>query len=195
MPHYLQNQFLEEISNRIDDLGNLEEEELEEILEEGVEIHDPELHRINNMVGTSLHDTERREPLSVRVNLPDAIERSSTIAAGAAISDQLISGGVLLAIFTVIGLRKKYEIKPYQALAYGVGWELVGDKHTSIEKKDLISEIVDASVEIEVVEDMSREKAEDTLQELSQMKCIDMEEADGEVLVWFREEFNVEYSV
>lgn len=193
----LREQFQEEISERINELDQLElaEEDLEPIFEEGVEIRDPELHRMNEMVGTSLHDTKRREPISVRLSLRDALEGSTSVITNAATNSPYLIGSVLLSAFTVIGLRRRHDVTPYQALTYGVGWCLVEDKDTVVEKDRLIDEVVAVSQDIDVVENMSRETVEITLQELGRMKCIDMEEADDTVLIWFREKFNVEYPI
>jgi len=158
-----------------------------------VDIDDPN-HNIKFITGNSLHDATRKKPITVHVDLQDLLKGSSSLVAGAAISNPHISGFVLLLVFTTIGLPNKQNITPYQALTYGIGWEIVGDSDTLVEKKEVIDEVMGRSQDMDVIEDTDRGDVETALQELNAMKCIEMKEADGTVLVWFCEEFDVNYS-
>lgn len=195
MGHYLQNQFQEQIIDSVEEFEELglNEEEVGLILKKGVEISDPHSNP-QRIAGESLHDARRKEPITVHVDLRDILSGSSSVIAGAAISNPYLSGLVLLLTFTAIGLPDKHDITPYQALTYGVGWELVEDKNTFVDKTELIDKVVDRSQEISVIEDMDEQTVETTLQELDTLKCVEMKEANGDVLVWFREEFDVKYS-
>jgi hypothetical protein len=195
MVHRLNKRFKEEIIAKSEDIEdvNLKSDELEEVLDGGVDIDHP-MYRLEYITGNSLHNATRKEPITVHVDLQDVLKGSSSVVAGAAISNPYVSGFILLLIFTTIGLLDKQNITPYQALTYGVGWEMVGDRDTFIHKGDLIDEVIKESQEVDVVEDMDRGDVETALQQLDAMRCIEMKEADGTVLVWFREEFNVNYT-
>lgn len=195
MTHRLNERFCEEIIDKSENFENLnlEGEELAELLDESVDIDDPRYY-VREITGASLHDAARKEPITVHVDLQDLLKGSSSLIAGAAISNPYVSGFVLLLIFTTIGLPNKQDITPYQALTYGVGWEMVDDSETFVDKKDVIEEVVERSQNIDVVEDMDAGDVEIALQELDTMGCINMKEADEAVLVWFHEEFSVDYS-
>lgn len=194
MTHHLRKQFQKQISESIEDLDDVEisEEEIEDILEQGLEIDDPDLD-LKLITGASLHDAERRESITVHVDMKNILSGSSSLIAGATISNPYVSGLVLLLTFAAIGLPDRHDITPYQALTYGVGWELVDDQHTFIAKTELIEEVVEESRNAEVIENMDHQQVDAVLQELQKMNCLEMREAEDDVLVWFHEEFEVEY--
>lgn len=195
MEHRLNKKFRKEILDKSRDFEilDLEGDELTELLDECVDIESPS-HKIKDITGSSLHDAKRKEPITVHVDLKDLLKGSSSLVAGAAISNPYVSGFVLLLIFTTIGLPDKQNITPYQALTYGVGRETAGDSDTFVNKESVINEVVEKSQNEDIIEDMDRSDVENTLQKLDAIGCIEMKEAEGKVLVWFREEFSVNYS-
>lgn len=168
--------------------------EIRSLLDECVEIDD-QVHVIKNMTSQSLHDTTRREPISVRVNLRSVSAGASSLLAGLAISDPLTRGVVVLLTLGSSVIPTTEKVKPNSALTYGVGWELSDREKLFVEKDYLVEETIDASQNTEEISDMTETDVENAIQDLLTMGCITREKVDEKVIIWFEEKFEAEYTV
>lgn len=196
MVHPLQNRVENEIVESLDKFEGVEldREKINPLLDECVEI-DCEVCLSKRLSGSSLYDTKRREPITVRVNLRNALAGTSSLIAAFEIPDLLTKGVVILLMLGASVLPTTERVKPNQALTYGVGWKLSEQEKLFVEKNHLIEEVVDASRNIDNITRMTEADVEHAIQELIEMECITAQEVDRRVIIWFEEEFEVKYSV
>ena len=188
---------------------NLEinEEQLSQILKNSVavEVHKPgaaEEFALNRsaiqdsysiMTGSTVRSTKGKPPITVRINVRDALVVSSSLVTEKIPSDPT-PALIALYILKCIARPSEEKITEYQAFTYAVGWESV-DEGASIYRDDLINKTVDASRDSDMIDEMTGETIEKAIQELERIGCISIEEVDSGVMIWFEDEFDVEYAV
>ncbi|RAW45317.1 hypothetical protein DQW50_09725 [Halorubrum sp. 48-1-W] len=186
-----------------DELG-VNEDQLGRILENCVEV---EIHKTGAaeefalhefavqdvMTGTSIRNTERKPPVTARINVSDAIVAGVSLLSGNITTDPT---SVLIALYIVKSVARPNveKVTEHQALAYAVGWEST-ERGEFIYKQDLINKITSLSSTSSGVDKMDEDAAEKAIQELERMGCISMEGTAEGIIIWFEDEFNVEYTL
>ena len=145
------------------------------------------------MTGNSVRDTKRKPPITARVNVSDAVVVGASLLTGKITTDPT-PALIALYILKSVARPSMEKITEHQAFTYAVGWESV-EEGAFINKANLISKTVAASKNSEMIDKMAEELVENAIQELERMGCISMEEDNGDVMIWFEDEFNVEYTV
>lgn len=185
----------------------IDEEQLGRILENSVtvEVHKPgaaeefalsrsAVHESYSvMTGATVRSTKRKPPITARINVSDALVVSSSLLTGKITSDPT-PALIALYILKCIARPSEEKITEHQAFTYAVGWESV-EEGAFIYKDDLTSKTIDASRDSEMIDEMTGQAVEKAIQELERIGCISMEEADVGVMIWFEDEFDVEYTV
>jgi len=143
--------------------------------------------------GPSPYNTERKPPITARVDPIDAITVGSAVLTGSITSNPAPG---LIALYTLknIVYPEAEPITPEQAFTYGVGWEMV-EEGSYLHQQVLIEESIEKSKERDIIGEMNEDDVVNALQELAALGSIDIEDTDGEVMIWFKDEFNVEYTV
>ncbi|PAU83138.1 hypothetical protein CK500_10030 [Halorubrum salipaludis] len=207
-------------SNRVRE--RLKEELLDELQAENLEIDEEQLSRIlensvtvevhksgaaeefalsrsaiqesySIMTGSTVRSTKRKPPITARINVRDALTVSSSLLTGKITSDPT-AALIALYILKCIARPSEEKITKHQAFTYAVGWESV-EQGAFIYKDDLTSKTVDASRDSAMIDEITEEAIEKAIQELERIGCISMEEVDRGVMIWFEDEFDVEYTV
>ena len=137
--------------------------------------------------GESLTDTKRVTKINIDI-------KEIIIALVGAGLDPYAAFGIV--ILHLSNSRKKEVLKDYDALVCQVAWELSTTESEDeksggvipIKKENIIEEAVRRSKNEAGIVDMSREKVDDSLQDLENLGTIDIDE-DG--LVWFNEQVEI----
>ena len=186
---------------------DVNEEQLSRILERSVEVevHKPgaaeefalresstyDFHSV--MTGTSVRDTKRKPPITARVSVSDAVVVGSSLLTGKIATDPT-PALIALYILKSIARPSLEKITKNQAFTYAVGWESI-EEGEFIYKNKLIEEAISASRDSEIIDEMDTDAVEKAIQELERIGCISTEEAGNDVMIWFEDDFNVEYTI
>lgn len=185
----------------------IEEEQIGRILENSVEVNvrktgAAEEFALNKsaflefgsvITGSTVRSTNRKPAITARVDLSDAIVVGSSLLTGKITADPT-PALIALYIFKSVARPKTEKITEHQAFTYAVGWESV-EEGAFMFKDDLISKTISKNKDSEMVGGIGDAAVEKAIQELERMGCISVEEADGDVMIWFEDEFEVDYTV
>lgn len=196
MAYYLKKRFKSQIIDELEDrnISEISEEEIEQVLEDAVEVSDPNSHPTKFFVGDSINDTRRRKPITVKANTKNVSKTLASLVAGSAIPIPEVKATVLLLIIASVCKSGTEWVKPNSVLVYKTGWQLSKEGKIPVKKDRLISEVVHESRNINEIEDMTRKNADTAIQTLEEEKAISTEKIDGEIVVWFNEEFKNKHS-
>lgn len=170
----------------------IDEEMVEQLIEDSVEVDDPEYGRIYQMSGRVM-DAERKEPIRVKLDLPTGAAISSSTLSGINSPEALVVGAALLAIYSAVSQDRVTEIKPDLALTYAVGWELSDCGRDLVSRDELEKQAIQESKDHPEKVAMSKNDVEDALWELKDMGCISLKNIRGERKVHFKETSTLTY--
>ena len=203
-PLRIKNEIVETVEES-DDI-NIDSEEVALLYHELLDVQGPTRKNQNfntddtedyfgEITGSSFSNTDRHEPISVRIDSRETFQTVATIAGGAGIDNTLLLGIVLVLTFGAVTQRNTERMRTDQALTYGVGWNSTDEGEVPIYRRHLIEDVVEASQDIDEVTDMSDSDVDRTIDELLHMKCIDNKNVGDGERIWFEEKFEVDYSV
>jgi hypothetical protein len=197
----LKENLLDEL--RAEDI-DVDEDLLSRILENSVEVEVSKpgsaeefaLHEFavqDVMTATSVRNTERKPPVTARINVSDAIVAGVSLLSGNITTDPT---SVLIALYIVKSVARPNveKVTEHQALSYAVGWEST-EEGEFMYKQDLINKITSTSSTSSGLNKMDEDAAEKAIQELERIGCISMEDTAEGIMIWFEDEFNVEYTL
>lgn len=200
MAHSIHNRFVSDVTKavqkniNVEDQGKLEEA-VRGLIEDHVDVDDPELRRIYNMSGRVM-DAERREPITVTLDNPTKADVLSTLgpavmsigSAATGAQDWVTAGFVLLSVYSAVSQGRVTPVEPDVAMTYAVGWDLSNAGEETVEKDELVAEVIEKSKEHHEKKEMDKKDIESAIWKLSQIECI-----SGDNILKFREKCTVEY--
>lgn len=194
MAHPLQNRFEDNTQRALRKFygDEIDEDAIEEVIEEYIDIDDPEYGRIYQMSGQVM-DAKRKEPIRVKLTLPTGAAIGSSVLSGINSPETLVVGATLLAIYGAVAQDRVSEIKPDLALTYAVGWELSNGGGDLVSRDELDEPVLEESKDHPEKVEMSKKDVEDALWELKNMGCISLKTVQGERRIDFREESTLTY--